>query len=192
MRGIPGTSESAPESNPRVRKAIGVRCPAISLVPGKALPSRPRGIPGAHDGAGERREPTWAVAVRRTSHGGGRMGGAGVPEPSPSSSQSLVDAPPSSARANPKTLPDDLERTRGGAAAARPKCRSILPTTCGSVRNASTTIGTGRPGREHLGHASPSRWSTRRRSCAQEVRFRDLPERGRWVPRTSRGAGSAG
>ena len=58
----------------------------------------------------------------------------------------------SSASANPNILPDALEGT--GAEVGRPKAFRIFPTTSGSVRKARTTMGTGRPGREHLGQAA--------------------------------------
>lgn len=95
---------------------------------------------------------------------------------SASSPRSLAEATSSSPKANPIIRPDDRDGARTGAVVGKPRCLSILTTTSGSVRKAETTMGTGWPGKEHLGQASELTWSTRRSNCAQGVRRRDLPE----------------
>ena len=107
-------------------------------------------------------------AICGRSHGGGRTGGCDAPEsPHPSLSPAPETAS-SSGMANPIARPDALAGARTGAVVGRPRCRRIFPTTSGSERNARTTRGTVWLREEHLGHARPSTWSTRRSNWAQE------------------------
>lgn len=108
-----------------------------------------------------------AAALCGAFHGGGRIGGSSAPESPGSSPSSRPERTSSSGSVNPRARPDGLAGARAGAVVGSPKCRRILPTTAGSVRNASTW-----DTRAHL------MWRTRRDSCAQGIRRRGAPDGG--------------
>jgi len=65
-------------------------------------------------------------------------------------------------------------RRQDGREHGSPRCLKIFPTTSGSVRNASTIIGTRCAVVEQRGQVSASRWRTRRSNCAHGTRRRGV------------------
>jgi len=90
----------------------------------------------------------------RSSQGGGRME-PGVPRPRASPSH-LPGTSGEGANSNPIGWPGDRAGARTGATVGNPRWCRIFPTTAGSERNASTTMGTVRVGLEQRGQAKAS------------------------------------
>ena len=168
---LPAPSWASPHGESTLRRSTTAIFRLTTLFNRSSRQTCPLNPTGNPDQAGIQRDPGkgYIGGIGWAPYGGGRIQGSG--SPSPSSGPRAIASESGSSR-NAIGGSDDRAGARAGGAVASPRCRRILPTTAGSVRKASTTMGNVHVDVEHRGQASASTCSKRRRSCAHGTRRR--------------------